>query len=129
MSEKICYKSKKGPAALGPYSSAVIHDGLIWVSGVIGVVPATGKPAEGGTLGQAAQIFKNIETILGELDAGMDDVLKTTIFLTNMGDFGEVNKLYAEAFGPNYPARSCVEVSKLPGGYLIEIECVARAAR
>ena len=96
------------------------------MSGVIGVDPAAGKPVEGGTLAQAKQVFENIRTVLGELDLTMDDVLKTTVFLTNLGDFAEVNKLYAEYFGPNYPARSCVEVSRLPMGLSIEVECIAR---
>ena len=82
--------------------------------------------AEGGTLAQAKQVFENIRTILGELGLDMGDVLKTTVFLTNLGDFGEVNKLYAEYFGPEYPARSCVEVSALPMGLAIEVECIAR---
>ena len=103
--EKVCFKTKKGPAALGPYSTA----------------------PEGGTLAQAAQAFENIKTVLGELGADTADVLKTTVYLTNMADFGEVNKLYAEVFGPDYPARTCVEVSALPMGLSIEVECIARA--
>ena len=94
---------------------------------MIGVNPQTGKAPEGGTLAQAAQAFENIKTVLGELGAGTADVLKTTVYLTNMADFGEVNKLYAEVFGPDYPARTCVEVSALPMGLSIEVECIARA--
>ena len=71
--------------------------------------------------------FENIKTVLGELGADTADVLKTTVYLTNMADFGEVNKLYAEVFGPDYPARTCVEVSALPMGLSIEVECIARA--
>jgi len=99
------------------------------MSGVIGVNPETGKPAEGGTLAQAVQVFENIRIILDEMGLEMNDVLKTTVFLTNLGDFAEVNKLYAEAFGPNYPARSCVEVSALPMGLSIEVECIARNSK
>lgn len=124
--EKFCFKTAKGPKAIGPYCSAVLYGDTVYMSGVIGVDPETGKPAEGGTLGQAKQAFENIRTILGELGLEMDDVLKTTVFLTNLGDFAEVNKLYDAAFGPNYPARSCVEVSKLPMGLSIEVECIAR---
>lgn len=124
--EKICFKTQKGPAAIGPYCTATIYGETVYMSGVIGVDPAVGKPVEGGTLAQARQVFENIRTVLGELGLTMDDVLKTTVFLTNLGDFGEVNKLYAEYFGPNYPARSCVEVSRLPMGLSIEVECIAR---
>ena len=124
--DKICFKSTKGPAAIGPYCSAVVYGDTVYMSGVIGVDPAVGKPVEGGTLAQAKQVFENIRTILGELGLAMDDVLKTTVFLKDLGDFAEVNKLYAEYFAPNYPARSCVEVSKLPMGLAIEVECIAR---
>lgn len=124
--EKTCFKTQKGPAAIGPYCTAVIYGDTVYMSGMIGVDPATGKPVEGGVLAQARQVFENIRTVLGELDLTMDDVLKTTVFLTNLGDFAEVNKLYAEAFSPNYPARSCVEVSRLPMGLAVEVECIAR---
>ena len=124
--EKICFKTQKGPAAIGPYCTATVYGDTVYMSGMIGVDPAVGKPVEGGTLAQARQVFENIRTVLGELGLTMDDVLKTTVFLTNLGDFAEVNKLYAEYFGPNYPARSCVEVSRLPMGLSIEVECIAR---
>ena len=88
--EKVCFKTKKGPAALGPYSTATIYGGVIYLSGMIGVNPQTGKAPEGGTLAQAAQAFENIKTVLGELGADTADVLKTTVYLTNMADFGEV---------------------------------------
>ena len=124
--EKICFKTAKGPAAVGPYSTAVIYGDTIYMSGMIGVDPAVQKPVEGGTLAQAKQVFENIVTVLGELGATTDDVLKTTVYLTDIGDFAEVNKLYAEVFAPNFPARTCVEVSKLPMGLSIEVECIAR---
>lgn len=127
--EKICFKTQKGPAAIGPYCTATVHGDTVYMSGMIGVDPAVGKPVEGGTLAQARQVFENIRTVLGELGLTMDDVLKTTVFLTNLGDFAEVNKLYAEYFGPNYPARSCVEVSRLPMSLAIEVECIARCSR
>ena len=127
--EKICFKTQKGPAAIGPYCTATVYGDTVYMSGMIGVDPAVGKPVEGGTLAQARQVFENIRTVLGELGLTMDDVLKTTVFLTNLGDFAEVNKLYAEYFGPNYPARSCVEVSRLPMSLAIEVECIARCSR
>lgn len=127
--DKICFKTSKGPAAVGPYSTAVIYGDTVYMSGMIGVDPAVQKPVEGGTLAQAKQVFENIVTVLGELNLTTDDVLKTTVYLTNIGDFAEVNKLYAEYFAPNFPARTCVEVSKLPMGLSIEVECIARARK
>ena len=124
--EKVCFKTQKGPAAVGPYCTAVVYGDTVYLSGMIGIHPAAQKPVEGDTLAQAKQVFANIKTVLGELDLTMDDVLKTTVYLTDIGEFGEVNKLYAEAFAPNFPARTCVEVSRLPMGVSIEIECIAR---
>ena len=125
--EKVCFKTQKGPAAVGPYCTATIYGGMIFMSGMIGVNPQTGKAPEGGTLAQAEQAFENIKTVLAELGADTGDVLKTMVFLTNIADFSEVNKLYAEVFGPDYPARTCVEVSALPMGLSIEVECIAKA--
>jgi len=127
--DKICFKTAKGPAAVGPYSTAVVYGDTVYLSGMIGVDPAVQKPVEGGTLAQAKQVFENIVTVLGELNLTTDDVLKTTVYLTDIGDFAEVNKLYAEYFAPNFPARTCVEVSKLPMGLSIEVECIARAKK
>ena len=124
--DKICFKTKLGPAAVGPYSTATLAGEMIYLSGMIGIDPAVQKPVEGGTLAQARQAFENIKTVLGELGATMNDVLKTTVYLTDIGEFGEVNRLYAEYFGPDYPARTCVEVSRLPLGLSIEVECIAR---
>ena len=123
---KVCFKTKLGPAAVGPYSTATLAGETIYLSGMIGIDPATQKPVEGGTLAQAKQAFENIRTVLGELGAAMGDVLKTTVYLTDIGEFGAVNSLYAEYFGPDYPARTCVEVSRLPLGLSIEVECIAR---
>ena len=125
--EKVCFKTQKGPAAVGPYCTATIYGGMIFMSGMIGVNPQTGKAPEGGTLAQAEQAFENNKTVLAELGADKGDVRKTTVFLTNIADFSEVNKLYAEVFGPDYPARTCVEVSALPMGLSIEVECIAKA--
>ena len=99
--EKICFKTKKGPAAVGPYCTATIYGGVIYMSGMIGVNPQTGKAPEGGMLAQAAQAFENIKTVLGELGADTSDVLTTTVDLTTSADVGEVTKLYAEVFGPD----------------------------
>lgn len=121
---KKCFLTQNGPKAIGPYSTAVIHAETCYLSGVIPVVPATGKLAEGGAVEQARQVFENMKTILGELNSSMENVLKTTVFMQDLSAFGEVNAVYAEYFGPDYPARSCVEVSKLPMGALIEVEAV-----
>ena len=95
--EKVCFKTQKGPAAVGPYSTATIYGGVIYMSGMIGVNPATGKAPE-GTLAQAQQVFENIKTVLGELGADMSDVLKTTVYLTNIAEFGApVHRRPAEA--------------------------------
>lgn len=112
---------------MGRIARQTIYGGMIFMSGMIGVNPQTGKAPEGGTLAQAEQAFENIKTVLAELGADTGDVLKTTVFLTNIADFSEVNKLYAEVFGPDYPARTCVEVSALPMGLSIEVECIAKA--
>ena len=121
---KKCFLTQNGPRAIGPYSTAVIHGDTCYLSGVIPVVPATGKLAEGGAEEQARQVFENMKTVLAELNRSMDDVLKTTVFLQDLGSFGAVNQVYAEYFGPNYPARSCVEVAKLPMGALVEVEAI-----
>ena len=125
--KKISFKTEKGPAAVGPYCTATIYGGVIYMSGMIGLNPQTGKPAEGGVLAQTRQAFENIVAVLGELDRTTADVLKTTVYLTNMRDFAEVNKIYAEYFGPDFPSRTCVEVSKLPMGMAIEVECIVAA--
>ena len=123
---KKCFLTQNGPRAIGPYSTAVVHGDTCYLSGVIPVVPATGKLAEGDAAAQARQVFENMKVILSELNSSMADVLKTTVFLQDLGSFGDVNAVYAEYFGPDYPARSCVEVSKLPMGALVEVEAIIR---
>lgn len=123
---KKCFLTQNGPRAIGPYSTAVVHGDTCYLSGVIPVVPATGKLAEGGAEEQARQVFENMKTILAELNSSMEDVLKTTVFLQDLGTFAAVNAIYAEYFGPNYPARSCVEVAKLPMGALVEVEAIVK---
>lgn len=121
---KKCFLTQNGPKAIGPYSTATVHGDTCYLSGVIPVVPATGKLAEGGAEAQARQVFENMKTILSELNSSMENVLKTTVFLQDLGSFSVVNAVYAEYFGPDYPARSCVEVAKLPMGALIEVEAI-----
>ena len=122
---KQCFLTRRGPKAIGPYSTAVISDGLCFLSGMVPVDPATGRLAAQDIRGQARQAFENIQTVLEELELSMADILKTTVFLTDLGAFGAVNEIYAEYFGPDCPARSCVQVSALPMGAMIEVEAVA----
>ena len=112
------------PAAVGPYSQAVFTGGLLLTSGQLGLNPETGILPE-GVEAQAAQALQNIGAILAESGYERTDVVKTTIFIRNMGDFAAVNRIYAGFFGEHKPARSCVEVSALPKGGLVEIEAIA----
>ena len=114
----------KAPAAIGPYSQAVLTGGLLLTSGQLGLDPETGILPE-GVEAQAAQALQNIGAILAEAGYERTDVVKTTIFIRNMGDFAAVNRIYAGFFGDHKPARSCVEVSALPKGGLVEIEATA----
>ena len=122
---KRCFLTQAGPKAIGPYSTAVIQGGTCYLSGMIPVDPATGKLAGEDVKVQARQVFENMKTVLGELNLSLADILKTTVFLTDLGTFGEVNEIYGAYFGPDYPARSCVQVSALPMGARIEVEAVA----
>ncbi len=117
----------KAPAAIGPYSQAVEVNGLIYTSGVIPVVPETGAIPE-GSAAQAAQALTNLSNLLAAAGSGMDKVLKTTVFIKEMNDFGAINEVYQTFFSGDYPARSCVEVARLPKDVLIEIEAVAEKA-
>ena len=117
--------SPAAPAAVGPYCQAKLCGNTLYTSGQLGLVPATGKLAEGGVAAQAKQSLKNLGSILKE--AGMDyaDVVKTTCFLANISDFAAFNAIYAEYFQGEVPARSCFAVKDLPMGGLVEIECIA----
>ena len=122
---KKCFLTQKGPKAIGPYSTANICGSLCFMSGMLGIDPATGALAEGGVEAQARQAMANIGAVLGELGLTPDAVLKTTVFLKDLNDFGKVNAIYADFFGPDYPARSCVEVARLPMDALVEVEAIA----
>ena len=112
------------PAAIGPYAQAMRSGSLLFTSGQLGLIPATGALPE-GVEAQARQSLANLKAILDEAGFALSDVVKTTVFLRDMGDFAAVNAIYAEFFGDNRPARSCVEVARLPKDGLVEIECVA----
>lgn len=122
---KNCISAKNAPAALGPYNHATQANGFVFVSGQIGIDPAIGKMAEGGVEAQAKQALENAKNILAEAGCSMQDVVKTLVFLTDMNDFAAINEIYKNAFEREFPARSCIEVSKLPGGAVFEIELIA----
>ena len=118
--------TEKAPAAIGPYSQASVVDGTVYTSGQIALDPATGEMVTGGIAEQTKRVMQNLTAVLEACGADWGSVLKTTIYITNMNDFGTVNELYGECLGENKPSRSTVEVSMLPKGALIEIDCIAR---
>jgi len=122
---KQIHDAPSGPKPLGPYSIVTEAGGLVFVSGMVAINPADGTVVEGGVAEQTDQIMRNIGAVLGDVGLGYADIAKTTIFVTNMGDFGAVNAVYGEYVGDAKPARSTVEVSALPGGFLVEIETIA----
>ncbi len=114
------------PAAIGPYSQAIDSGhGLIFVSGQLPIDPATGAFPEGGIQAQTRQSLTNAKAILEAAGLGLDNVVKTTVFLADMGDFAAMNEIYAQFFKEPFPARSAVAVKTLPKGALVEIECIA----
>ncbi len=115
------------PAALGPYSHAVRAGGFIFTAGQVGIVPGSGALAEGGIEAQTRQVLENISAVLRAAGSGLGRVVKTTVFLADMDDFATVNGIYAQYFNSEPPARSAVEVARLPLGALVEIETVALA--
>ena len=117
--------TEKAPAAIGPYSQAVSVGNLVYTSGQIPIDPATGVFAEGGIKEQTRQSLLNVKAILQEAGLSMGDVVKTTVFMADMGDFADMNSVYSEFFTEPYPARSAVAVKSLPKGGLVEIEAVA----
>ena len=117
--------TKNAPAAIGPYSQGITVNNMTFYSGQIAIDPTVGKIVATNIEDQTRQILKNISALLAEGGYKVTDVVKTTVFITNIADFGKVNAIYGEFFNTNPPARSCVEVSNLPAGALIEIEIIA----
>ena len=115
----------EAPKAIGPYSQAIEAGGFIFVSGQIPLIPATGEIVEGSVEVQTARVLENLKAILEAAGSSMEDVVKTTVYITNMDDFAKVNGIYGQYFQENPPARVCVEVSKLPKGALVEIDVIA----
>ena len=117
--------TKNAPAAIGPYSQAVQAGNMLFASGQLGLDPATGQFPEGGVKEQTAQAFKNVKAILTEAGLTMDNVVKTTVFLADMGDFAAMNEVYAVQFEGTFPARSAVAAKTLPKNALVEVEVIA----
>ena len=113
------------PAAIGPYSHAVQVGDLLFTSGQIPLVPETGKIVEGGIEAQAEQVLNNLASVLEAAGMDFSNVVKTTVFLTDLADFATVNAIYATHFPSAPPARSCVQVAKLPAGARMEMELIA----
>lgn len=124
----IAIHTDKAPAALGPYSQAIKAGNTIYVSGQLGLDPATGKYAGEDAVAQARQALTNISNILAEAGASMRDVVTVTVLLDDVSTFADVNKVYAEFFTEPYPARACYEVAKLPANALVEIQVTAVVA-
>lgn len=113
------------PAAIGPYSQATIHDGIVYCSGQIGLVPGTGEFVGDEVESQAKQVMKNLKAVLNEAGTDFDKVLKCSIFLADMDDFSTVNEIYGEYFPENPPARETVAVKTLPKNCRVEVGCIA----
>lgn len=114
----------QAPAAIGPYSQAIEVNGMVFTSGVIPVVPSTGEIPE-GSAAQAEQALTNLSNLLKAAGCDMNSVIKTTVFIKEMNDFGAINEVYQTFFSDSYPARSCVEVARLPKDVMLEIEAIA----
>jgi 2-iminobutanoate/2-iminopropanoate deaminase len=127
MQSRQAVHTEKAPAPLGgaPYSQAIISGDLAFASGQVALDPATGALVDGGVSEQTEQVLRNVQSVLEEAGSGLDRVLKTTVFLTDLGSFGAMNEVYARHFTAPYPARSTIEVSALPAGAAVEIECTA----
>jgi 2-iminobutanoate/2-iminopropanoate deaminase len=120
-------KTEKAPGAVGPYSQAIIANGFVFAAGQGGLIPGTKTPVEGGVREQTKQVMENIKAILEAAGTSLDKVVKTTVFLTNLDDFTAMNEVYGSYFGAEPPARSTVQVSRLPLNFDVEIEVIALA--
>jgi 2-iminobutanoate/2-iminopropanoate deaminase len=126
MSEISPVHTDQAPAAIGPYSQAVVTDGWVFCSGQIPIDPATGALVEGSVAEQTHQVLRNLSAVLVAAGSSLDAVVKTTVFLSDMNTFAEMNEVYAEHFGDHRPARAAVQAAALPKFVDVEIECVAR---
>ena len=117
-------KTNNAPAAIGPYSQAIVSGNTVFCSGQIPINPENGEIPE-GVQAQAHQVFRNIKNLLEAAGSSIDKTIKTSVFIKNMDDFAEINAIYAEYFTEPFPARSCVEVARLPKDVLLEAEVIA----
>lgn len=115
----------QAPKAIGPYSQAIVYDGIAYLSGQIPLDPATGQVVEGGIAEQTERVMRNLEAVLAASGSSFKQVLKTTVFLADMAEFPKMNEVYAMYFPENPPARATVQAAGLPRGVRVEIECVA----
>ncbi len=118
-------KTDKAPQAIGPYSQAIEVNGMVYTSGVVPIDPATGNVVEGDIKVQATRVFDSMKALLEAAGSSCEDVVKTTVFIKDMNDFAALNEIYATYFTGTFPARSCVEVARLPKDVLIEMEAIA----
>lgn len=114
----------KAPKAIGPYSQAIVHGGLAFLSGQIPLDPATGQVVDGGIAAQTERVLENIKSVLEACGSSLDQVVKTTVFLKDMSEFAQMNEVYARYFSANPPARSTVEAARLPRDVRVEIEAI-----
>lgn len=117
--------TKKAPAAIGPYSQAIVVDNMVFTSGVVPIDPETGNVVEGDIKVQATRVFESMKALLEASGSSCEDVVKTTVFIKDMNDFAALNEIYATYFTGDFPARSCVEVARLPKDVLLEMEAIA----
>lgn len=124
---KQAVRTEKAPAPFqgAPYNQAIVHGDLVFVAGQLGIDPETNQVVEGGIGPQTERVLENMRAILEEAGSGLDRVLKTTIYLVDLGDFQDMNEVYARMIGDPYPARATIEIGALPSGALVEIEAVA----
>jgi len=128
MQDRRPVSTPNAPGAIGPYSQAIVHAGLVWCSGQVGLDPAKGELVPGGIEEQTKQVLKNLGSVLAAAGSSLERVIKTTVYLQRMDDFTKMNATYGSFFPPERsapPARATVEVAKLPKGALVEIDCVA----
>jgi 2-iminobutanoate/2-iminopropanoate deaminase len=117
------------PKPIGPYSQAVVSGGLVFCSGQVGLDPKTGSLVPGGVGAETRRVLENLAAVLGAAGSSLGRVLRCTVFLKNMSDFGAMNEVYAQFFTKDFPSRSTVEVARLPKDALVEIDCIATAGR
>ena len=118
-------RTDQAPAAIGPYSQGIVANGVLYTAGQIPLDPASGQVVAGDIVAQSEQVFRNLAAVLGSVGASWMDVVKTTVYLMDMGDFPRMNDVYARVMGDARPARSTVQVAGLPRGVLVEIDLVA----